>query len=448
LGDPAGASELSRSSLDDAVGSSFAPATLRRVLAQATRATGDLEAANDHFLDAAEHAREDGVTGFAMELLVDHGLLVAELGDLDSGLEIIDGADEQAVAEGAAINAAWAHGGRGTAIALFDRERGIGELEVALADSRAIAYPAGVSFSLRGLAGARAAVGDDVGAAEALLELIDELLQRGGLTDLRMVLDVAAIVLERQSLPSWADLAVTARSLPVTSVGTPVHLEVFERAEGAGRALTIRDALIACRRDLRAVVGAAVRHDDVPEPAVPTIGPNALVRQGDVWRVAFAGNEVVITHSKGIADLVVLLRSPGREITAVDLMGAAVVGSGGDGLLDATARRSYEDRVRELQTEIDEADADNDIGRADLLRDELDRIVDELTTSLGLGGRARRSVGESERARPAVTQRIRGTIKRLAGYDEALGAHLRTSISTRTYCSYAPATPMEWTIEP
>jgi predicted ATPase len=371
LGDPAAAIELARSHLVGAEGSSFAPATLRRVMAQATRATGDVQGARDHFLDAAEHAGENGVTGFAMELLVDHGLLVAELGDLDAGLDVIDTVHQQALAEGAAVNAAWAHAGRGTAIALSDPRRGIAELEAALEASRSIAYPAGVSFSLRGLAGARAAVGDDVRAAEALLELIDELLQRGGLTDLRMVLDVAAIVVERRGLASWADLAVTAASLPITSVGTPVHLEIYERADGVGQLLTIREALIVCRRDLQVVVAGAARQEEPAGRVAPTeaaerddstelpdTNPSyALVRQGDVWQVAYDGKEVVVTHSKGMADLATLLGTPGREIPAVDLMGAGVVGSGGDDFLDTTARRNYEHRVRALQSAIDEAES-------------------------------------------------------------------------------------------
>ena len=70
--------------------------------------------------------------------------------------------------------------------------------------------------------------------------MIDELLQRGGLNDLRMVLDTAARVLEARGNPHWADLAVTAEALPVTSVGTAVDSAVFRRAARTGRALSVR----------------------------------------------------------------------------------------------------------------------------------------------------------------------------------------------------------------
>jgi hypothetical protein len=65
---------------------------------------------------------------------------------------------------------------------------------------------------------------------------------------------------------------------------------------------------------------------------------------------------------------------------------------------------------------------------------------------LGLAGRARRSGGESERARSAVTQRIRTTIKRIGEHDEVLGSHLRSSIRTGIFCSYSPVVPIEWSI--
>lgn len=106
----------------------------------------------------------------------------------------------------------------------------------------------------------------------------------------------------------------------------------------------------------------------------------------------------------------------------------------------------FEEQIRELHAEFEAAEADNDIERSTRLREELDRLVDHLAGSLGLGGRSRRAGGEAERARSAVTQRIRATIKRVETHDEALGAHLRSSVSTGTFCSYSPPIPTEWSI--
>ncbi|MEV1145785.1 hypothetical protein, partial [Micromonospora sp. NPDC049799] len=62
----------------------------------------------------------------------------------------------------------------------------------------------------------------------------------------------------------------------------------------------------------------------------------------------------------------------------------------------------------------------------------------------GLAGRTRRLGDESERARKAVTGRIRDTLRRIDDRHPALAAHLRDSVSTGSSCRYQPATPVPW----
>jgi hypothetical protein len=145
-----------------------------------------------------------------------------------------------------------------------------------------------------------------------------------------------------------------------------------------------------------------------------------------------------------MADLRRLLSSPGREVHSLELTGAGVEQSSTGEVLDQTARRQYEQRVRELQADIDAAEADNDYARAEKARIELDMLVDHLTAALGLGGRSRRGAGTAERARSAVTQRIRSTIRRLGAAHPELGRHLAASITTGTYCVYRPEHPVDW----
>jgi hypothetical protein len=82
-------------------------------------------------------------------------------------------------------------------------------------------------------------------------------------------------------------------------------------------------------------------------------------------------------------------------------------------VLDARARHEYEQRIRDLQAEIDDAERNVDEARVDRPRLEMDALVDELTAALGFGGHARHRGGSVERARSAVTQRIRSTIRDL-----------------------------------
>ena len=94
----------------------------------------------------------------------------------------------------------------------------------------------------------------------------------------------------------------------------------------------------------------------------------SLVRAGDVWDLTFDDTTVHIAATKGMDDLAALLAAPGRDVHCVDLVGGAVEQPTTGAVIDATARRQYEARIRELQADIDEADRHHDVGRADRCR--------------------------------------------------------------------------------
>ncbi|HEV3364076.1 MAG TPA: hypothetical protein VG795_08035, partial [Acidimicrobiia bacterium] len=62
----------------------------------------------------------------------------------------------------------------------------------------------------------------------------------------------------------------------------------------------------------------------------------------------------------------------------------------------------------------------------------------EAQKDLGLGGRSRGQPEASERARRAVTQRIRNTVNRLTTVHAELALHLEASRPTRQVLSYSP----------
>jgi plasmid stabilization system protein ParE len=88
---------------------------------------------------------------------------------------------------------------------------------------------------------------------------------------------------------------------------------------------------------------------------------------------------------------------------------------------------------------------DHDLLRADRAQHEFDAIVEHLTSALGLGGSARTAGASSERARSAVTKRIRASIERIAEVHPELGRHLDASIETGTFCCYRPERTIDWT---
>ena len=91
-----------------------------------------------------------------------------------------------------------------------------------------------------------------------------------------------------------------------------------------------------------------------------------LVARGDVWEVIWHDDRADVNVTKGLRDLASLLAQPGHEIAAAELMGSSVVEAGVDDSIDETARRGYEERLRELQAEIEEAENAHDLGRLDI----------------------------------------------------------------------------------
>jgi hypothetical protein len=172
--------------------------------------------------------------------------------------------------------------------------------------------------------------------------------------------------------------------------------------------------------------------------------------EGSTWQLDWRGRRTVVRDAKGLRDLRVLLTRPGQAIPALTLVEAAggpaetSVGGGLGPVLDDQARRAYRHRLDELERDLDEAQDDADLARADRIRSERDLLVSELAAAVGLGGRARIAGDPADRARKAVTMRIRAAIRTIAEHDAALGRHLSNAVQTGRLCSYQPETSMHW----
>ena len=177
-----------------------------------------------------------------------------------------------------------------------------------------------------------------------------------------------------------------------------------------------------------------------------------FARDGAMWTLSYGGVTARMRDAKGLSDLAVLLAAPGRQVPAADLIAAAGAGQAGladlrmgaDEVLDATARRQIRARLASLGEDIAEAESWNDPERAARARAERDALLRELTAAAAPGGLPRLLGDQSERARKAVTARIRDVIGRLEPVHPALAGHLRESVTTGTRCSYSPPTPVTW----
>lgn len=177
------------------------------------------------------------------------------------------------------------------------------------------------------------------------------------------------------------------------------------------------------------------------------VGFNRLERSGSVWTITYDDKVTPAPDSKGLRYLSVLLPAPGEDIHVLDLV-AAVEGVGDDGLsadrgssgpaLDDAAKREYQQRIAELDRQLDVADRRGDQELARRAEDERAFLVQELAGAVGLRGRDRAARDDAERARSAVGRAIRGAVVRLAGTRPDLHQHLDATVHTGMHCAYRP----------
>ena len=189
---------------------------------------------------------------------------------------------------------------------------------------------------------------------------------------------------------------------------------------------------------------------------------NLFRRDGEYWTVGYRGLVVTLRDTKGLRDLGRLLAEPGRELHVLDLMAAGTaarsippsraaeaglaIGGRGEPVIDQAARAHYKRRITELEQELEEAQQQGDGAAGAAAREELDALIEELTAAYGLGGRPRRSPDPVERARKAVSRRLRHALDRIARAHPRLGRHLAASVRTGVFCSYEPEQAIVWSV--
>ena len=173
---------------------------------------------------------------------------------------------------------------------------------------------------------------------------------------------------------------------------------------------------------------------------------SAFVREGEIWTVEYMGSGAKLPKLKGFNDIARLLAEPHISIHCLELIGAPSEEESKQPVIDQAARNSYRKRVEELHTDLQEAEAANDPARAERLQEELDVLMKELSRVTGFAGRPRQLGDRAERARSAITWRIRSAIKKIQSAHPRLGSHLSNSIQTGTFCVYVPESEIHWVL--
>ena len=175
----------------------------------------------------------------------------------------------------------------------------------------------------------------------------------------------------------------------------------------------------------------------------------AMVRRGDLWTLSFGGRQAHVRHARGIVDLAIVLGTPGTETHVAQLVGepALQAPTGSDDVLDEQSRRAYKARIEEIDARLEDAELLGSPEAVERLRAERDAVARELERAVGLGGRGRKLHDPTERARKAVTARIRASIKKIAEVHAELGEHLSAYVRTGTFCCYEPPEAPPWRID-
>jgi pimeloyl-ACP methyl ester carboxylesterase len=184
----------------------------------------------------------------------------------------------------------------------------------------------------------------------------------------------------------------------------------------------------------------------------PAAAAAELRRDGEVWRLRFEGRQALLRDCKGLADLVRLLGKPGEDIHVLDLVGADPAerrdAGRGDVTWDRQALADYRRRLSGIDDELADAESCADLGRASKLAAEREALLRQLAADTGRKGRARRLNDPVERARKAVTARLRDAIRRVNAADPSAGEHLQRAVQTGVYCAYRPGEPLAWAVSP
>ncbi len=404
------------------------------ILGRLSRERSDAQDAHQHFVAARTAAERDGSQAGALQSDVHIAQATALAGDRDRALNMLQEIRATALADDMLINALHAASTEGYLRLPHDPEGARQSAQAAITLAQQLGGPQIVGVNHRTIGIAALCENDLTTAATELQAAVAYYL--GGATN-----D------ELSSTLRWVAEYCDASGRPEAATTIRATADVYgqripmvcppERPAARTAAIDRRTALDLAYDVLSAPVPAA------QISATSGVRQGQWLRRGEHWDVGIDGNVVTMRHSKGMADIDQLLRNPGVDISVADLADVVIERDVGPAL-DSDARRAIEARIRECQDDLDDAEARNDLGRSQLASEELDLLIDELSSAHGLLGRARPQGDSVERARSAVTARIRSTIKRLFDLDIGLARHLDNCISTGRMCTYTPDRPVEW----
>lgn len=193
-------------------------------------------------------------------------------------------------------------------------------------------------------------------------------------------------------------------------------------------------------------------------PSVPTPTPvrarNSFLKKGkSAWEVWFdGGSDFLLVRSKaGAAYLHLLLTSQGNPVSAAKLASTVAMlpqefqlGNASEAS-DGEAMDAYRVRSTELLEEIEEARANHDESRVEVLQHQIAQLSDHIKALRGLGGSIRKAVDERDKVRKRVGIAIRRVLKEIGEWDRSLAEHFKPpTLKLGLNPCYAPSPSVVW----
>jgi predicted ATPase len=328
------------------------------------------------------------------------------------------------------------------------------------------AYPGtwGRGFSLWNAAYARRAAGDVDAAIALMTEEIDLTRQRGyGIAEMCGCNVMGEIWETRADLEKsrafWERALRLRQEIGASRIGH-VHGTMATSLLAIARVASKQGDLATASKFLREALPIAeeMRDGATAQQIVELLMQTSRVEptqsatlrpEGGVWHVEFNGKSVHVPDFKGLWHLRELVSRPREPVLALSLIAAKseepLPVSDAGPQLDREALRQYRKRLGELDDELEEAEAHNDVARHAKRSAEREALLRELARATGLGGRPRRTGSPTEKARLNVTRTLRHAIAYLATTVPELGAHMDESLVTGVSCCYEPRVNVSWT---
>mgnify|MGYP000146648461 CR=1 FL=1 len=197
---------------------------------------------------------------------------------------------------------------------------------------------------------------------------------------------------------------------------------------------------------------------------------NSIKLVGDYWSITFNQKNVLIKNSKGMRYINYLIQNQSKEVHVqvlermvnppdMDFLSSELSSmtnqqleqqglgisnlSNTFELIDEKGKTNLKLHLEQLNDQISEATEFGEIEKVEMLEQEKEQIISQLSASLGLAGKPRKENSPTEQTRKNITNCINKDKKKLKQSFPELSIHLN-ALKTGTFCIYEPCETTLW----